>query len=595
MILASLRDLALREGLVSEPAFESKGVAWIVNIDRDGRFLSLQSTLSDPVADEKGRKPKPQPAMMSIPRRAGRTVNIGADFLVEKSEYVFGVVPEGKAASKKADKPEKCRNSFLKLMSDAAQETGSPPLKAAVSFLESEEQRKACVADLNKNKWASNDLFAFSCGFEHLHLAPRIRQWWAARAKEGDEPEDKLRQCVICGQRRLPVENHDALRIAGGVTSGVPLVSFNAAAFEKYGFSRNENAPVCRPCMTAYVEGLRRCLNQRYPSPNEPTEMMGQQAVRLSPDTTAVYWTDTPWGVAGQLSLILNQPSDLRAALLSPRTGTRRGELDAAFYCVILSGAQGRAMLRSVHKGTVEQVEQSLCAYFDALKLDGLDPDQPLPLYFLLKSLAPQEKLDRLSPKLPGEIFLAAVLGQPVPRIVLSAAVSRNRAEQKVTPARAALLQLYFSLQKLRSQPEVPCMSLDPEFHAPGYLFGRLFAVLERVQLLASPGVSSTIVDRFYGAASTRPGTVFPQLLRLNQAHLAKVPAKRNPDWYRKLTGEIMDGLPAQFEPTLDITEQGLFALGYYHQRQAFYRKAPAPQPELENGKAEVTDEGETE
>jgi hypothetical protein len=95
VILASLRDLAFQEELVSEPAFESKGVRWVIHINPSGDFVSLESTLSDPVADEQGRKPRPQPMMMSIPRRCGKTSNIVADFLVDKSEYVLGVVDEG--------------------------------------------------------------------------------------------------------------------------------------------------------------------------------------------------------------------------------------------------------------------------------------------------------------------------------------------------------------------------------------------------------------------------------------------------------------------------------------------------------------------
>lgn len=591
MILKSLRDLAIREELVSEPAFEGKGVAWVIEVGKDGAFRSLYTTLSDPVADEKGRKPRPQPTMMSIPRRCGRTVNIQPDFLIDKAEYLLGAVSEGSPASKKPEKTESRRNAFLDLMVRAAQETDSPLLRAAVAFLQNAEQRDKCVAELNKSKWASNDLFTFSCEQKPLAFDPRIRQWWSSQSTDEAENENNLRQCVVCGERRVPVDNHDSLKVPGGVTSGVPLVSFNSGAFEKYGFSRNDNAPVCRACMTAYVEGLRRCLNERYPDPHS-TEMMGRQSLRLSPDTTAVYWTDMSWEMAGQLSCLLDRPSDLYNTLHSPNKGKRSGKLDGTFYCIILSGAQGRAMLRSMHTGTVDQVEKSLENYFDALALEGRDVSEPLPLYSLLKSLAPREKLDRLPPKLPGEVFLAAVLGQPVPRLILNAAVSRNRAEQSVTPARAALLQLYFSLQKPRIQPEAPRMSLNLEFHEPGYLFGRLFAVLERVQSLANPGANSTIVDRFYGSASTRPGTVFPQLLRLSQAHLGKVPANRNPGWYRKLTGEIMDGLPPRFEPTLDLPQQGLFALGYYHQRQAFFRKAETPQPAPENGAAELTEEG---
>jgi CRISPR-associated protein Csd1 len=244
MILASLRDLAIREEIVSEPAFESKGVAWVIHIDGAGHFHSLESTLSDPAADEKGRKSRPQPKIMSIPRRCGRTVNIDADFLIDKAEYVLGTVPEGSPARRKPEKTELRRIAFLDLTLRAAEGTNSPLLRAVAAFLQSEEERTKCVAELNKNKWASNDLFTFLCEQEPLAFDPQIRQWWSSQSKDAAESENTLRQCVVCGERRVPVENHDSLKIPGGVTSGVPLVSFNSAAFEKYGLSRNENAPV---------------------------------------------------------------------------------------------------------------------------------------------------------------------------------------------------------------------------------------------------------------------------------------------------------------------------------------------------------------
>lgn len=48
-------------------------------------------------------------------------------------------------------------------------------------------------------------------------------------------------------------------------------------------------------------------------------------------------------------------------------------------------------------------------------------------------------------------------------------------------------------------------MALDLENKNQGYLCGRLFAVLEKIQEDAQPGINSTIKDRFYGAASVTP------------------------------------------------------------------------------------------
>jgi CRISPR-associated protein Csd1 len=565
VILASLRDLALREGLVPEPAFESKGVAWIIDIDHEGRFLTLVSTLDDPVADSNGRKPRPQPKMMSIPRRCIRSGGkFEADFLVDNFEYVFGRLHPTSGAPKDKDKPEKCGRSFKLLVAAASEETKLPLLKAVSAFLQSEDQCSKCIAELETYKSVSNDLFTFSCNSELLHLDATAREWWAARATPGEESADTLRQCLVCGKRQIPVNNHDPLKVPGAISKGVPLVCFDKEAFAKYGLSGNENAPICRPCMTAYVEGLRRCLNERYPNPKNPNgPMLGQQAVRLSPDTTAVFWTDTDWSMAGQFALILNRPADLKAALLSPQKGQRPGELEGNFYLMILSGAQGRAMLRSVHRGKVGEIEASIQDYFNTLELEGCDHDRPLSLFALLKSLEPsKQKSSRLPPKLCEEIFLAAVLRRPVPYMVLSAAVNRNRAEQQVTSARAALLQLYFA----RKKSEAFAMPLDPNCPLPAYRLGRLFAVLEKLQYSAQGKLNTTVVNRFYGAASSRPGTVFPQLMKLAQNHVKKSKAG---GFYQGCIGDIVSELGVSFPAMLSLEEQGQFALGFYQQKYA--------------------------
>jgi CRISPR-associated protein Csd1 len=113
-------------------------------------------------------------------------------------------------------------------------------------------------------------------------------------------------------------------------------------------------------------------------------------------------------------------------------------------------------------------------------------------------------------------------------------------------------------------------MSLDQDSSSVPYRLGRLFAVLERLQV-AAINPSATIRDRFFGAASANPITVFPRLLRGAQPHVSKVGSG---GYFQKLIGEIVDGLPARaFPATLTLEEQGLFAIGYYHQRQAFFTK----------------------
>ena len=113
-------------------------------------------------------------------------------------------------------------------------------------------------------------------------------------------------------------------------------------------------------------------------------------------------------------------------------------------------------------------------------------------------------------------------------------------------------------------------MSLDKEQRDTGYLLGRLFAVLEKAQKDAVPGANTTIKDRFYGSASATPSVVFPQLMRLAQHHIQK---SSFGGYLDRITGEIMDSVE-RFPTHLSLEGQGMFALGYYHQKQELYRKA---------------------
>jgi CRISPR-associated protein Csd1 len=115
----------------------------------------------------------------------------------------------------------------------------------------------------------------------------------------------------------------------------------------------------------------------------------------------------------------------------------------------------------------------------------------------------------------------------------------------------------------------------------PAYRLGRLFAALEKIQQEASPGLNATILDRYYGAASSTPVAVFTTLLRLKNHHLAKLGNRGRATNFERLLGEILGGID-DFPLHLTLPEQGRFALGYYHQRQAFFTKADgdAPTPE---------------
>jgi CRISPR-associated protein Csd1 len=225
----------------------------------------------------------------------------------------------------------------------------------------------------------------------------------------------------------------------------------------------------------------------------------------------------------------------------------------------------------------VREVALNVRQHFEDLHIVGSQAEEgrALPLGQLLGSLAVLHKKENLDPNLATKLFEAVLKGWAYPRLVLDASLRRARAEREIFSTRAALIKAYLvrakRLQLLPAHfPEVKPM-LDKQSTAPAYRLGRLFAVLEKVQADAT-NASTTIRDRFYGAASATPAVVFPQLLRKAPHHLAKL------DYapiYEKLMQEILSALqpPKPFPLTLNLEEQGLFAVGYFHQRQDLFTK----------------------
>ncbi|WP_263411401.1 type I-C CRISPR-associated protein Cas8c/Csd1 [Terriglobus tenax] len=589
MILQSLRDLAVRENLVDDPAFESKAVRWIIALDADGRFLNAYDTSTPETLPEGSKKkPKMQAKLMRIPRRLGRTVGIKSDFLVDNAKYALGLAADPAEAGD--PRIQQCHAAFLDLLRSAPQDV--PELQTVLTFLSDDAAREACAQNLAaKGGFASNDLFCFQVDGEPLIKIEELQAWW--RTQRNEESEGSLPvQCLVCGELRIPARLHNSFQIRGASTSGIPLVSFNANAFEKYGLSGNENAPVCNECMTAYTEALRRLTRAQYETPSglklKPLSLV------LNGDTTAVYWAEGQSELPSFLSSLNTDPRSVLELLVSPHKGSEFLLNDSSgFYCLIVTGAQGRASVRRLHAGTVGEVAQNLMHFFRAINVDRYDTAEPLPLFRLLGSMVLNGERDRLPPEAATELWLHALFGGRLSRSFLSTIVARNRAERAVSAERAALLHLYFqslvprknttpdsAVEKERTYP----MSLDRESKDPPYLLGRLLAVLENLQTAAQgSNLNRTLVDRTFGAASTRPGVVFPQLMQTAQHHLSKAGRKlpgraTNLD---KLLGEIIDGLNLDgFSAVLSLEQQGRFALGYYHQRQTFFRKSDQTVPQ---------------
>lgn len=410
-----------------------------------------------------------------------------------------------------------------------------------------------------------------------------VRAAAGAAAADAAAPDG---MCLVDGTPAPLARVHPAIKgVWHAQTSGANVVSFNLPAFNSYGKEQGANAPIGERAVFAYTTALNALLDRD-----------SRNRVQVG-DASTVFWadtgSDTPSRFDSEFTLAdffgeaRDNPDRGREAVQALYQMVRSGRVaveegHTRFFVLGLAPNAARISVRFWLPGVpFAELAPRIVRHFEDLRvvrrLDA-EPEHPS-LFRLLSSLALQGKLDNVPPRLAGEWMRAILEGLPYPRTLLNAAVVRCKAERDVTTLRAAVLKAWLNREYRRTHPELDPdhqqfkESLDMTQTDPAYRLGCLFAVLERIQQLAQPGINATIRDRYYGAASTTPVAVFTTLLRLKNAHLKKLP-DRQAAHFERLIGEIVEPLQ-QFPPHLSLAEQGLFALGYYHQRQAFYaRKA---------------------
>jgi CRISPR-associated protein Csd1 len=562
--------------------YQEGPVKWIVDLDTAGRCLGFVMT-----TEGEGRGKGRDRGKRMLHPFVRRTSGVEAQFLADKATYALGLAGEGEAG-----RAAECSSAFRQLLRDALVEC--PAVEPVLRFLQDGLSEVDVPAEL-----LPEDLVTFRVGGQVLIDTPTARSFWAARtALSRDERSSDLCTCTACGERRA-LANTSPIPIKpvpGGQTSGCALISANAKAFESYGRAGTLTSPICWDCAQRHAEVLNAMLG-------DPV-----YSFRLQDRLAYVFWTRQPTGFSASRALMNPDPDDVRRLLESPFKPVP-GEVveDDQLYALAISGSGGRVVIRDWFEATLVGVKQNLGRYFraQAMASDNPSEDKPIGLYALMGALIPSKgksPWNELPPGLIAEVVNAALRGGTLPVTLLQRAVNRARSEQGLTRPRAAIIKMCLLLPTHREEGFDVTPELSTQTQDPAYLCGRLLSILEGAQQAAVHGIKATLVDRYYGTASSAPASVFPNLMRLAQSHLAKL-RKENPGAHTRLQEaleNVAGGIGTEFPRTLTLIEQGKFALGYYQQRAADHAAAreAAAEKKARKGAAQTTDndaqEGET-
>lgn len=565
MIIKSLCDYYDRKaadaGAIAPPGFEYKEIPFVIVVDENGRFVPPIQDMRE--GEGRARRAKVQ----LVPQGPKRSSGIKPYLLWDNVEYTIGVPIRGKPA-RVSEQHEAFLARLRTIGGEAAADRG---LKSVLLFSEAPDlrslQRDPAWVELTKD----NPFVAFRLAGDDVLVSQRPA---ITRTLKDSPPESADGRCSITGRPAKIAETHPAIKgVRGAQTSGGNIVSFNLRAFESYGMAQGANASIGEPAAFFYTTALNQLLSRD-----------SRQKIQVG-DATVAFWSEKASGRPAEEAFAdwFDPPRDdpggdtarVRALYEFHQGQPLTSDDDQRFFVLGLAPNAARISVRFWSVATIRELGENVFRHFEDLAIVG-PPSAPKhpSIYWLLRSIAAQEKAENIPPNLAGDWMSAILSGSPYPLTLLQAAVRRSRAQANVSPTRAALLKATINRGSTTYEEKLP-VSLDIANSNAGYRLGRLFATFEKIQEEASPGLNATIRDRYFGSASASPVVAFPILNRLKNHHLAKLENRGRAVNLERLIGEIIDGLDATrpFPPTLSIADQGRFAVGYYQQRQDFFRK----------------------
>lgn len=592
MILQAL--VRCYEALVGRGELEKEGwspvkVSWGLELDADGQVKSL---LLMGGTDAKGRQ---IPRVMKLPDPVKRSSGVAANFLCDNSAYVLGVDAKGK--------PERTRECFaacaqkhLNILKDVQH----PTAKAILNFFERwKPENAACHPAIQPNLEAllkgGNIVFVTHDAEGELQLAqdvPEIRRAWDEAYANSDDAV--MGRCLVTGEEGPIAILHPSIKgVMGAQSSGASLVSFNAPAFESYGKEnardnqgQGRNAPVGKYAAFAYGAALNYMVGQ--------ADFHG----RLG-DTTLVYWAEGAEPAYGSafMAMMGMGGDDKNEITQKELSGVMTVLCDGytvkwenvplnpenRFYILGLAPNASRLSVGFFLQDSFGAFVTHYQKHQERLNIvrPAFDERETLSMWALLRETAIKSpnKPPKFQRQLVEEMLRAVLTGSLYPSALYTQTEIRLRAEKDINRGKAAMIKAYLLrnvVEQQKDQMHIYKEVLDVELNEQStylpYRLGRLFAVLEAVQQKANPNINTTIKDRYFNSGCATPALVFPTLLRLAQSHLSKIGGGAAV-YYDKMITELLGDVTQSYPLRLSLQDQGIFQIGYYHQKQKLFTK----------------------
>lgn len=569
-------------GKLEKPGWSMVKVSCGLELTPEGQIQRLWPL---EIADAKGKK---RPQLIKLPAQTKKTVGVVSNFLCENSSYILGRDNKGKP-----ERSLECFKACAARHREILAEVEHPMAKAILRFFAGWDPQTAEENAVLAPEWEEilkGGNLVFCMDGVYAQDVPEIAQAWDE--SYADDEKAEMGRCLVTGQKATVAILHPSIKgIVGAQPSGATLVGFNAPSLESFGKDdrdkqgQGRNAPVSTYAAFAYTEALNYLLR-------EPAYHS-----RLG-DTTLIYWAEGAEeeyssAIAAMMQNDNVEQKDLKDAMEALSGGRvvlwNKLPLNPAnrFYILGIAPNAARLAVRFFLQDTFGRFATNLNEHQERLKIvhPAFDERDGLSVWSLLRETANPNSRDKKPPEpLVSALMRAVLMNTPYPAELFIQTEIRLRAEHEVSRGKAAILKAYLLRNVVELNPdnhpykEVLQVQLNENTTYLPYRLGRLFAVLEALQLKANPGINATIKDRYFNSACATPAVVFPTLVRLAQNHLNKLDGGIKVYYDKMITG-LFNAVEESYPVRLSLQDQGIFQIGYYHQKQKLFTK----KEELEN------------
>jgi CRISPR-associated protein Csd1 len=540
--------------------FEWKEIPFVIVIDKNGQFIAIEDT-------RKGKTKRPETYL--LPKSIGRSGSnawMTSNLLWDHYGYVIGYPKGDDIKSIEMSKRQLCTfiDKIRGLPESVRKDDG---VCAVISFYEKNEFKKVA----NDDNWREcikingcNMSFRLVIDSVLIPCRPVVQSY--IESKELSNPnEDNGAICLLTGQYGPIARIHSDTPIN---KDSKKIVSFQRnSGYDSYGKEQAYNAPTSKKAEFAYTTALNGLLARN-----------SSNKVQVG-DISVVFWTERKSNLESVFPHIFAFPSaddpnaDVRAvtSLYDKKTFSHTDTLLMPFYVLGLGSNAARISVKFWHEGTNGKIISAIRQHYEDINIIRSVYDSGhYSVYWLLSAIAVENRVENISSNMGAHIVRSIITGEEYPLTMFHQTIMRIRAMRSVRRMQAGILKAYLNRSvRIQStkEKETISVSLDETNMSTGYLLGRLFAILEKIQELAIPGINSTIREQYYGMASSTPMTVFPKLLKMKNYHLEKIKIKGLRNKYEKLLTEIISRISPDMPFSLIMEDQARFAIGYYHQK----------------------------